>query len=329
MTDALDAAEIEQELRSIKPTSYFETELPDLPLTRLRDRTFEVLAHALAEIEIAGQSGRFTKATLLREGADQGRDVLLLKNECVVGVIQCKRYSSTITLPMVLHELMRFALLSIRKLDLVPEADGFFYELWTAGEITSDAQRFFDAPNTWIDTHRTELLEAARKARSGVVALTSNDTNVEIGENEAAIALVRRFTISTVGPTAIKSCLADNDEVRRRFFRGPQDLPRRARASDVDRLMARTPRKQMPSDKASMPYVARLSLDREFKAFMASPTKIFAIVGGSGQGKSTWSDSVRKYPPAATRVDVVHGDDIHPPISTSATQLRESCGAGH
>lgn len=311
MAEALDSAEIEHEVRSIRPTSYFETELPDLPLTRLRDRTFEVLAHALTEAAITRCPRLFTKASLLREGADQGRDVLLLNGERVVGVIQCKRYSSAITLPMVLRELMRFALLAVRNRDLVPEADGFAYELWTAGEITSDAQAFFDAPQTWIEANRTLILDAARKARVGVVALSSENENLALGENEAALGLVRQFAISTVGPIAIKSRLADEDEVRRRFFRGPDDRPRRARASDVERLMADIRQGPMRRTGPVAHYVGRPTLHREFETFMASPARLFAVVGGSGQGKSTWADWLRDHSPPAARADVIRGEDIH------------------
>lgn len=311
MPETLDPAEIENEVRSIRPTAYFETELPDLPLTRLRDRTFEVLAHALAEAEIARCPKRFSKATLLREGADQGRDVLLLKGERVAGVIQCKRYSSAITLPMVIKELMRFALLAVRDRNLVPEPRGFTYELWTAGEITREAQSFFDAPKTWIDANRAAMLDAGRKARIGVVALASDNESLALGENEAAIGLIRQFSIGTVGPVAIRSRLADEDGVRRRFFRGPDDRSARARSNDVERLM--TDARQTSVRRAgSVPhYVGRPMLHAEFEAFMASPARLFAVIGGSGHGKSTWAEWLRNHSPPAARADVIRGEDIH------------------
>jgi hypothetical protein len=313
LVDAIPDDEVDEERRVTRATAFFEAELHDLPLTRLRDRTFEILALALARAEATRDPSRFDAASLLREGADKGRDVLLLKNERIVGVIQCKRYSSAIALPSILRELMRFALLAGHETALVPRPNGFIYELWTAGEISGEAQQFFNSPHAWIDANRNQLIHAAQKARVGVAALKVGDSLTAAAENEAAVQLVRRFKLTTIGPVDIRLHLADEHAIRRSFFRGPDDRPHPARAADVERLMS-VIRDDVARDWATKAelFVSRPSLDREFEAFMASPAKVFVIVGGSGDGKSTWASRVLNLPPKAVTVDIIRGEDIHP-----------------
>lgn len=327
VTDRVSEAEVAQEIDQDRPLSYFETEIPDLPLTRLQDRTFEILAYSLVQKQIEAGSTPFTKITLLRGGADQGRDVLLLKGEEVRGVIQCKRYEDAFDLPSVLREVLRFAMLAVRNPGLVPEAEGFSYQLWTAGNLTGPAISFFDAPKTYIKNKRGELLQMAAKVRKGVAALVADDWRQADAENEAAVALISGFAFEAVGPVEIKSRLADNEQIRLRFFRGPGDARSRAVAGDIARLLS-TVRQEPPSGLLSANlYVSRSALTAEFERFMASPARIFAVVGTSGQGKSSWARWVRDNPPAATIVDVVRGEDIkegHQHVTDTLAYVLES-----
>ena len=308
--DEIADAEIAEEVKRDVSVGYFEADLQDLPLTRLRDRTFEILAHALATVHINTGASNFTRATLLRVGADDGRDVLLLCDENVAGIIQCKRYEKPIPLPMVLRELMRFALRAVRNPRLVPDPYGFAYEFWTAGELTGPALSFFDAPQAYIETNQTALLGATRKARVGVEGLAVDNPKQAEAEEAAAIAMVAKFSLSTVGPVEIKSRLADQPIVRRRFFRGPNDGPQQATAADVARLLDAMRREHSAGGGETSTYVPRATLVAEFERFMASPARIFAIVGTNGQGKSHWAAQQRSRPPVATQVEIVRGDDI-------------------
>ncbi|WP_292278861.1 hypothetical protein [Mesorhizobium sp.] len=309
-TESVSEAEISREIDQDRPLSYFETELPDLPLTRLQDRTFEILAYSLIQKQIEEGSTPFTRATLLRDGADQGRDVLLLKGEEVRGVIQCKRYEDAFNRPSVLRELLRFAMLAVRVQGLVPKAEDFSYQLWTAGSLTGPAIKFFDAPKTYISDNRSQLLQMAANARKGVAALVTSNSKEADAENEAAVALISQFAFEAVGPVDIKSRLADNEQIRRRFFRGPGDAKSHAVAGDIARLL-KMARQAFPSGLVNANlYVARSALTAEFERFMASPARLFAVVGTSGQGKSSWARWVRDNPPLATTVDIVRGEDI-------------------
>jgi hypothetical protein len=308
--DEMTNAEIADETTRASAIAYFEADLPDLPLTRLRDRTFEILAHALATAHIETGASKFTRATVLRVGADDGRDVLLLRDEKVAGIVQCKRYEKAIPLPMVLRELMRFALRAVRNPGLVPDPIDFAYEFWTAGELTGPALAFFNAPRTYLKTNQTALLDAARKARVGVAGLRVDNPKQAEAEEAAAIAMVAKFSLSTVGPVEIKARLADQPIVRRRFFRGPNDGPQRATATDVAQLLDAMQSEYSAVGGETSLYVPRATLVAEFERFMSSPARIFAVVGTTGQGKSRWAAQQRSRPPAATQVEIVRGDDI-------------------
>lgn len=310
MIETASADDVWREVDQLRPLSYFETELPDLPLTRLGDRTFEVLAYSLTKAKIDEGKSRFTRTTLLRIGADKGRDVLLLQGEEVTGVIQCKRYEKALPLPSVLKEIMRFALLGVRQPDLIPQPQGFTYQLWTAGELTGPALEFFDAPQKYIRENHSKLIEAARNARTNVAALRSKDSKEAEAENEAAAALVTGFKFEAAGPVDIKAYLADDDRIRRRFFRGPTDVTPRATANDVARLISDAQKaRSVAADKLGS-YVGRSALTSEFEQYMASPYRLFAVTGTSGQGKSRWARWVQDNPPAATSVYVLRGEDV-------------------
>lgn len=298
------------ELGRQQPLGYFEMELPELPLTRLRDRTFELLAWSITQAQIDKGESAFDKATLLNRGADKGRDVLLLKDGRVIGIIQCKRYEKAIDLPSVLRELMRFALLAVRQPNLVPKQEGFGYQLWTATEISGPALAFFDAPRAYIEGNKLSLLEAARKARLNVVALTAPNEAVAEAENRKAAKLISGFSFKTIGPNAIKSALADDESLRRRFFRGPKDGLQRARADQIEQLLRATGLTGVRRSPYRVPYVARKVLADGFEQFLKSPAQAFFIVGTSGQGKSCWTDWVCDNPPPSLRPERLRGEDI-------------------
>lgn len=75
------------------------------------DAHFELL---LADIYTAraddGTETWYDSARRLNDGADQGRDVILFEDSSSVGVIQCKRYSGIVSLPMVIQEMCKFFL---------------------------------------------------------------------------------------------------------------------------------------------------------------------------------------------------------------------------
>lgn len=89
----------------------FALDCGQLPFERMGDAHFELLvADLYAARAEDGTEDWYDKARRLNDGADQGRDVILLDDGQPVGVIQCKRYNGIVSLPMVIQEICKFFL---------------------------------------------------------------------------------------------------------------------------------------------------------------------------------------------------------------------------
>lgn len=99
----------------------FAFDCGQLPFERMGDAHFELLLADLytARAE-AGKEDWFDKACRLNDGADQGRDVILLQDSIPVGVIQCKRYNGIVQLPMIVQEICKFFLYATIKPHIAP-----------------------------------------------------------------------------------------------------------------------------------------------------------------------------------------------------------------
>ena len=89
----------------------FAFDCGQLPFERMGDAHFELLLADLYAARAADDSvDWYDKARRLNDGADQGRDVILLDAGSPVGVIQCKRYNGIVSLPMIMQEICKFFL---------------------------------------------------------------------------------------------------------------------------------------------------------------------------------------------------------------------------
>ena len=108
MFRTLPAEELTEERWTIRVRPHIVAQTLDFPLLSLSDRQFELLAHDLLQAA-AGEAAGYDHASLLAEGADRGRDILLFRNAGVVGVAQCKRYKRPLVFNEILTELLKFA----------------------------------------------------------------------------------------------------------------------------------------------------------------------------------------------------------------------------
>ena len=103
----------DRKLREANPDTpeLFAFDCGQLPFERMGDAHFELL---LADLYAAraedGSEDWYDKARRLNDGADQGRDVILLEDGNPVGVIQCKRYNGIVYLSQVIQEICKFFL---------------------------------------------------------------------------------------------------------------------------------------------------------------------------------------------------------------------------
>ncbi len=106
--------------------------LPNKPIayhTSLDDRRFEEFVKDLYHQDIQeGLFGnKFDAITLLDGIKEQGRDCVLHKKGKNVGVIQCKRYKSSLNKPESSREIIKFCLYSIIYPEFISDIDSFEY----------------------------------------------------------------------------------------------------------------------------------------------------------------------------------------------------------
>ncbi|WP_155623953.1 hypothetical protein [Burkholderia territorii] len=114
-----------------------------LPLSELGDREFELLAYSLVKSEIlSGSHPKVSKIALMQGVGERGRDCVLYHEGVVVGLIQCKKYTSRISQPQVVKELVKFVLFSIIDDSILPNPEGFTYNFYASSDFTGVALDF-------------------------------------------------------------------------------------------------------------------------------------------------------------------------------------------
>lgn len=317
MKHLLSTADVQAELGAtpvVQP--YFVAQDPTVPLSHLTDRQFELLAQLLLDADSPSQH-LYDSAHLLTYGADEGRDVVLYKQELPVGVVQCKRYARSIGVGDVLEELFKFLLFALRDLSLMPQARGFRYEFWTARELTKDAGKFFKEPTSYFQQHSSDLTKYVAAARKACKALRQPSPHGVSHDNEEreAIAIARSLQFVHVGQTAISRRLSAQVQVRKWFFRGPDDAPSSPSVAQtgvlVEQLMGLAiSRFTQSGNLDSESYVPSVGLAREFADFLESGDRVFVLTGGSGHGKTTWAARLLASPPPGWEVLLIKGEDL-------------------
>ncbi|MEZ9365757.1 hypothetical protein AB4167_14600 [Vibrio sp. 10N.286.49.E11] len=107
----IDDKEISEELSQRYKPAAMSVGNTNLPLNQLSDRDFEILTYHLLKAEINnGEHKGYSDIILMPGVGERGRDCVIYSNEKVVAVVQCKKYSSKITKPSFLRELIKFLL---------------------------------------------------------------------------------------------------------------------------------------------------------------------------------------------------------------------------
>lgn len=285
---------------------------PSLPLLQLDNRHFETLAFLILR-ERAGTSTYYNDVSLLPVGADSGRDILLRRG-AVTGVVQCKRRASRLGRKEILREVLRLALYAIRDPSLRP-APGTRYELWTASGITGGARELLDAAD-FASVARAEMPDLVAGARAGIASLRPHGDEARDGFEEAqALEIAATLVLKHVGPEAIADDLARLPEIRRQFFRSPDDGPPMATNGEVDALVATLRQEQMDTRRRAGRlggdrYVPHGSLATAFAEFIDDPSRSFVVVGGSGQGKTSWAARLLSSPPSGWSTVMIPAEQI-------------------
>lgn len=315
MLRTLPDEKLAEEHLTIEVKPHIIAQTPDFPLLSLSDRQFELLAHDLLQAA-AGDAMGYDRVSLVAEGADRGRDILLLRNGSVVGVAQCKRYKSPLGIGKILTELLKFALFAVRDPDLVPPSPSpLQYLLCTASGLTEAAREFFDSAELARTTIANRAAEYADRARGNIASLKPETEQEGAAEVNDAIRLLSNVDLKHFGPLSIGPSLILNPQIRRWFFRSPEDGPPRPHVAEISSLVEALRSEQLAELEATgragaTPYVQREGLTEAFDEFLAAEARVFVLVGGSGQGKTSWAARLMERPPARYSVALIKAGEI-------------------
>lgn len=318
-----DEETLRAELGSRAGLTHVTAQAPLLPLTELDPRHFEILCYYLLSEE-AGSESFFDSVSLLRAGADKARDILLRRG-AVTGIAQCKRLARPMGQNAIATEILRFALYAVRDRSLMPQP-GTQYQFWTASGLTEEARQLIDAPDSEAKL-RALLPGLFVGARSNHVTLrVLPDKAADHAEELEALEIAARLRLAHVGPEAIARKLHRHPGIRRQFFRSPEDGPLQASNAEIDRLVERLCKNQLARMRSDgrldvKPYVARAGLAAAFADFLEAPARLFTVIGGSGQGKTSWIAQLLKTTPAGRAMVMIPAERIAPSDRTPVDTL--------
>lgn len=170
------SAEEDRELREENSDTpeLFAFDCGQLPFERMGDAHFELL---LADLYAAraddGSEDWYDEARRLNDGADQGRDVILLDDSAPVGVIQCKRYNGIVTLAMIIQEICKFFLYATIKPGIASApGEPFRYYVAVSDRAAGKLFEFMTGKGRKrFEDLRSEFEEKAFAARKGSATL--------------------------------------------------------------------------------------------------------------------------------------------------------------
>jgi hypothetical protein len=156
----------------------FAFDCGQLPFERMGDAHFELLLADLYSARTAdGSEDWYDEARRLNDGADQGRDVILLDDSAPVGVIQCKRYNGIVSLAMVIQEICKFFLYATIKPGIASApGEPFRYYVAVSDRAAGKLFEFMTGKGRKrFEDLRTEFEEKALAARKGSATLRKHD----------------------------------------------------------------------------------------------------------------------------------------------------------
>lgn len=167
----IEETQIESELRDLVAHSALDAAPLRVPVEVLGDREFELLMFRLFQDwqleqgkHPCGIEIRHDRTWLMQGTADMGRDVVLMRSEMAVGVVQCKHYANDYTLPQTLREICRFILAAKIYPALLPNPDDFTYVLALSRRANGKAASLFQETARVLRESPELLTDAVEKA---------------------------------------------------------------------------------------------------------------------------------------------------------------------
>ncbi|WP_307189594.1 ABC-three component system protein [Azotobacter vinelandii] len=235
MVDGVFTSEEEDEvLRNTNPETpdVFAFDCGQLPFERMGDAHFELLlADLYTALAVDGKEDWFDQACRLNDGADQGRDVILLQDSVPVGVIQCKRYNGIVNLPMVIQEICKFFLYATIKPHIAPAPGADFrYYLAVSDRAATKLFEFMQGKGRQrFEDLREEFEDKALAARQASATLKKHADLKDLTKAQLCdIIWARIDNLHTVihKKDSLSRMVADYPTIKSTYFRLESDTAR-------------------------------------------------------------------------------------------------------
>ncbi|MGM0824121.1 MAG: ABC-three component system protein [Pseudomonadota bacterium] len=210
----------------------FAFDCGQLPFERMGDAHFELL---LADLYTAraeeGKDDWFDKACRLNDGADQGRDVILLHDSAPVGVIQCKRYNGVVDFPMIVQEICKFFLYAKIKPHIAPPlGTEFRYYLAVSDRAQGKLFEFMQGKGRERFENERELFEKkALAARKKSATLTKDASLKDLTKAQLCDIVWERIDhlhTAIHKKDTLSRMVADNPKIKSIYFKLESDTAR-------------------------------------------------------------------------------------------------------
>lgn len=213
----LSPSEVEAELALVAAVNDLEAGAATYPYTRLSADDFERLAYALFTVsEPPGKDRFWHQSSIMVRGADAGRDVVLMANGSLVGVVQCKRLESAIALPAVLRELAKLILFPLADSSLPEVRAGLTYYLALAHECAGTVVDFFDRPTELLAKREADVEAAVREVLESYATLAALDLLDAIQHVKSILPELRYCLLR---PVLLDGWVSKETRVATQFFR--------------------------------------------------------------------------------------------------------------
>ncbi|WP_394143218.1 ABC-three component system protein [Vibrio atypicus] len=229
--DLLTSEEEDKALRNSNPNTpdVFAFDCGQLPFERMGDDHFELMLSDLYTARADdGKEDWFDKACRLNDGADQGRDVILLQDSVPVGVIQCKRYKGNVGRPQIIQEICKFFLYAKIMPQIAPSPDTEFrYYLAVSDGATSDLFEFMTSKGRKrFDDLRTEFEAKAVLARKASKRLKKHPDLKDLDAKQLCDIVWERITnlhTELHKKDSLSRMVADYPTIKSNYFRLESD----------------------------------------------------------------------------------------------------------
>ena len=217
--DILDDDLLEQELGGVGTIEDWDAGLKNYPHWQLSSRDFELLNCALFRKSAPPEAAlglSWDRASLAKGGPDKGRDVVLLSEGAIVGVVQCKGGHQQVSLPEVMRELAKVILLLDQDDSTVCDTSKLAYFLALAKEPSGTVISFFSNPAQVLGLQPDYLRDAVRAVAGKYRSLgTANSSEAQ----ETVFKVVETMSFWLLRPPDLNVWLAVEESVAVAFFR--------------------------------------------------------------------------------------------------------------